>query len=409
MSPLQQEAEWAYQTALGKGLILPEDTAVLFHSWQAHHQYLTHLSEAFAHPQALHAVAIKTQPHRDILKQVVAWGFGLEAASMEEVQLALKAGCPSSRIVFDSPVKTREEIAFCQDQLPGIRFNVNSLEELSRLPVDPNFPVGIRINPMVETGAPSVYHVSHNESKFGVPLAEREAILDAVMQFPVVQLHVHSGSSMARIDSAVEAIASVVALAKEANLRLASAGLSRRIETIDIGGGLLPEVLGNATSKMEAYATALKKQCPDLWDFGLITEFGQWTYFYTGYASSTVEYAVQRGATRLAYVHLGADFLLRDAYVKPRGIQFCPVGDAATRPAVLTDIAGPLCFAGDYLEKGISLPKLEEGDVLLLLNTWSNAYALWSRHCSRTIPKVLGVDFAQKHMTILSPRSNPFL
>ena len=37
MSPLQQEAEWAYQTALGKGLILPEDTAVLFHSWQAHH------------------------------------------------------------------------------------------------------------------------------------------------------------------------------------------------------------------------------------------------------------------------------------------------------------------------------------------------------------------------------------
>jgi len=409
MNTLREEALWAVEAARHEGWIGEGDTSVLFHSWTQQKRYLDHLTTAFSHPRALHAVAIKTQPHVEILRRVVAWGYGLEAASMEEVQLARKAGCPPERIVFDSPVKTRREIEQCQEELHGIRFNVNTLEELHRLPSRPHFPVGIRINPMVETGAPSVYHVSHDESKFGVPIAQKSALLEAILAFPVTQLHVHSGSSMARTESAVSAIRSVVDLAQEANGLLANAGLERRIDTLDIGGGLMPEILTDSPSAMMAYAQALRGTCPELWNYQLITEFGQWSYFYTGYAFSDVEYAVQRGGTRVAYVHLGADFLLRDAYVKPRGIEFIPLGDAAKRPIVRTDMAGPLCFAGDYLQKEVLLPQLEEGDGLLMLYTGSNAYALWSRHCSRTIPAVLGVDSEAREIRRLSPRSNPFI
>jgi diaminopimelate decarboxylase len=409
MNTLREEALWAVEAARHEGWIGEGDTSVLFHSWTQQKRYLDHLTTAFSHPRALHAVAIKTQPHVEILRRVVAWGYGLEAASMEEVQLARKAGCPPERIVFDSPVKTRREIEQCQEELHGIRFNVNTLEELHRLPSRPHFPVGIRINPMVETGAPSVYHVSHDESKFGVPIAQKSALLEAILAFPVTQLHVHSGSSMARTEWAVSAIRSVVDLAQEANGLLANAGLERRIDTLDIGGGLMPEILTDSPSAMMAYAQALRGTCPELWNYQLITEFGQWSYFYTGYAFSDVEYAVQRGGTRVAYVHLGADFLLRDAYVKPRGIEFIPLGDAAKRPIVRTDMAGPLCFAGDYLQKEVLLPQLEEGDGLLMLNTGSNAYALWSRHCSRTIPAVLGVDSEAREIRRLSPRSNPFI
>ena len=409
MNTLREEALWAVEAARHEGWIGEGDTSVLFHSWTQQKRYLDHLTTAFSHPRALHAVAIKTQPHVEILRRVVAWGYGLEAASMEEVQLARKAGCPPERIVFDSPVKTRREIEQCQEELHGIRFNVNTLEELHRLPSRPHFPVGIRINPMVETGAPSVYHVSHDESKFGVPIAQKSALLEAILAFPVTQLHVHSGSSMARTESAVSAIRSVVDLAQEANGLLANAGLERRIDTLDIGGGLMPEILTDSPSAMIAYAQALRGTCPELWNYQLITEFGQWSYFYTGYAFSDVEYAVQRGGTRVAYVHLGADFLLRDAYVKPRGIEFIPLGEAAKRPIVRTDMAGPLCFAGDYLQKEVLLPQLEEGDGLLMLNTGSNAYALWSRHCSRTIPAVLGVDSEAREIRRLSPRSNPFI
>jgi diaminopimelate decarboxylase len=51
------------------------------------------------------------------------------------------------------------------------------------------------------------------------------------------------------------------------------------------------------------------------------------------------------------------------------------------------DIAGPLCFAGDYLGHGVVLPKgIQEGHYLFIDHTGANTYALWSRHCSRTLP-----------------------
>ena len=447
VSPLKEEALWALKKAKAESMIGPDDTSAIFHSLNTHRKYLTHLTAAFeSHPQSLHAIAIKTNPHPAILKQVVEWGFGLESASMEEVQLAIQAGCPYRKIVFDSPVKTKREIKLCHDTMPGMLVNANSLEELKRMPNVPNFVLGLRINPMVDTGAPGMFHVSSNESKFGVPLKEHDAILNAIVKYPITALHLHSGTAMSNLDSAVGAIKSIVALAKEANklLKIVGArandsgtggGHSRCIDTIDNGGGLRPEILNNSNmSRMEYYASALRKQCPDLWqDFKLVTEFGQWSYFYSGYAYSEIEYAIQRDRTRIVYVHLGANFFLRDVYTnKCRALEFVPMNmstefrikpmvidmididndniiDNDFRPLARTDIAGPLCFAGDYIQKSVMMPRLEEEDGLLMLNVGSNAFGLWSRHCSRTIPMLIGVDEEQQTLTCMSQRFNPFL
>ncbi len=259
-----------------------------------------------------------------------------------------------------------------------------------------------------------MYQVSGDESKFGEPIANLTAILDAIVAAPIVALHVHSGSSMKDTQGALRALTRLRDLAIEANERLANAGLDRRITTLDVGGGLLPEFLSSEgeAPNMTAYTRELKAALPELWsDFSLVTEFGQWTHFHTGYALSDVEYVLQRGERQVAYVHLGADFLLRDAYVKPRGIAWVPLraGQVLPQGDCLTDLAGPLCFAGDYLEKGVVMPALQHGDELLFLGTGSNAYALWSRHTSRTIPAVYGVDYAARAVELLSPRTNPFL
>lgn len=191
-----------------------------------------------------------------------------------------------------------------------------------------------------------MFHVSSNESKFGVAITQREDIFSAILRFPITQLHVHSGTAMSNLDSAVDAVKALVALAEEANANLKAAGIDRVIDSIDIAGGLRPEILSSSkTSRMQYYASTIKKECPNLWDnFQLVTEFGQWSYFYSGYAYSRIEYAIQRGDSRIAYVHLGADFLLRDVYnKKPRGIDFIPVGTAiATREVVCTDISALL-------------------------------------------------------------------
>mmetsp|Transcript_5729 Transcript_5729/g.13710 ORF Transcript_5729/g.13710 Transcript_5729/m.13710 type:complete len:528 (-) Transcript_5729:197-1780(-) len=421
VSPTKEEALWALEQAKERDMVGPEDTALIFHSWTTHRKYLTHLKEAFGHDNANHAIAVKTNPHPAILAQLVDWGFGLECASMEEVYLALNAGCPGPNIVFDSPVKTKHEIRICHENpdLHGILVNVNSLEELERIPENPNFVVGLRINPLVDTGTPEIFQVSGNESKFGTPICDKDAIMEAIAKYPVTQLHVHSGTAMEDLSEAVGAIKSVVDFGLEANEMLTAKGIDRQIVGVDIGGGLRPEILGDENSdygadlsRMQYYVNELRKAAPALFEPGmkLVTEFGQWSYFYSGYVYSQIEYTLQREQTHVAYIHLGADMFLRDVYTgKCRGIDFVPVGEAANRPETLTDIAGPLCFAGDYLRQHVMMPAFEEGDELLMLNTGSNAYGLWSRHCSRTTPQVIGVDRHSETLTVMSPRRNPHL
>ena len=133
-SSIIDEAKWSWRNAVSMGLIDEDDTSVLFQSWDRLKLYTQHLIDSFSHPNALHAVAIKTQPHPKVLERIVDWGLGLEAASMEEVKKALNAGVSPNKIVFDSPVKTKKEILYCHEKVKGIRLNVNSIEELNRIP-----------------------------------------------------------------------------------------------------------------------------------------------------------------------------------------------------------------------------------------------------------------------------------
>ena len=102
----------------------------------------------------------------------------------------------------------------------------------------------------------------------------------------------------------------------------------------------------------------------------------------------------------MAFLHLGADLFMRDVYtgsdedfpyevavVRPDGSTWTNGQDSAATRA--HDLVGPLCFAGDVLARGIELPQLHEGDWLVMAGTGANTYGLWSRHCSRTIPKVV--------------------
>ncbi|MBM3184869.1 MAG: hypothetical protein FJZ67_01095 [Bacteroidetes bacterium] len=408
---IDKEADWTLKKVIDLNLLCEEDTAIICQSWNNLDRYLNHLKDCFS-KNTLHAIAIKTNPHPEVLKHIVNFGFGLEAASIEEVLMAKSAGVTNDKIVFDSPVKTRREINFCQENLPGIRLNVNSFDELKRIPEHPNFILGVRINPVLDVGSPSLYNVSADESKFGIPISEKQDLLNAILEYPITQLHLHSGSSMVIMKSSVLAVEKLYKLAEEANQVLAENKISRRIESLDIGGGLPPEVLDSeSNSIMNKYAEALKKQLPNLEKFQLITEFGQWVHFYSGYAFSQIEYVLKRGEKKLVYIHLGADYLLRDAYSKPRGIAFKTYSQNGIPKNGIQkkyDIAGPLCFAGDYLVKNENLSKPQEGDWLALLNTGSNSFGLWSRHCSRSIPKVVGVDFENEKIEIISERKNLF-
>jgi diaminopimelate decarboxylase len=409
---IKENAHWAFRNAATNSLISKDDSALIFQSWDDLKFNLNQLRSIFDHANAIHAIAIKTNPHPSVLAKIISWGFGLEAASMEEVEMAIKAGATPNKIVFDSPVKRRSEIEKCNNELRGLILNVNSLEELKRIPDNPNFTLGIRINPSMEMDSPEIYSVSNNESKFGVPIIEKEALLNVILSHPIQQLHIHAASQMKDLTKAVFAVRELLDLAIEANILLEKKGIERRILTLDIGGGLAAEKYGNV-EKMSEYVKMLKETCPELWDFELITEFGQWCHTNSGFIFSEIEYTFKRGNKQIAFIHLGADYFMRDAYTVARDFDIIALNNEGEEnnsdEKYLHDIAGPLCFAGDYVLKGVKLPILNEHDWLGILGTGANTLGLWSRHCSRTLPKVIGFSRENKLIEILSERINPFL
>ena len=81
-----------------------KDTALLITDVCVLTQRLDLLTQAF--PEGTrHAVAIKTNPHKQMLATILAHGFDLEAASIEEVELALEAGAGPHNIclLYTSP------------------------------------------------------------------------------------------------------------------------------------------------------------------------------------------------------------------------------------------------------------------------------------------------------------------
>lgn len=369
----------------------PADTAILITDLQILLRQLNLLKEVFP-AGTRHAVAIKTNPHKAMLSTILAHGFDLEAASIEEVDLAISAGAAPDRIVFDSPVKTRAEIERCAAS-HDMQINANMLCELNRYPVKSRCQLGLRINPSVDTGAPELYAVSTDESKFGVPMAQRAEILSACLEYPIKALHMHSGSQMSDLSAQLQAIQELFELADAIDSHRANHGNPQRIEMINIGGGL-PAESDAEQPRMREYARGVCSVLARNKTRKLRTEFGQWTHRDAGSALTRVEYVGDEAVPNV-FVHLGADLFTRHIYAPSRPLALRVIDQLGKEKSGKTqtcNIAGPLCFAGDYLARAIELPTISEGDWLLISGVGANTYGLWSRHCSRSLPKVVALE-----------------
>lgn len=342
---------------------------------------------------SLHAIAIKTCDHPKVLKHIIEQGFGLEAASFEEVILAKEAGADNAKIVFDSPVKTVEEILYCHDNLSGILLNANSINELERYPSNFNGKIGLRINPLVDLEISNLFNVSKQNSKFGVPLSKKDEIIKACLKYDEVAcLHMHIGSDIKNFDKNILAFKKIIALAKEINLQRTQKGIDNKIDTIDIGGGIDFDLEDEKSAMTVVNFTAQINQIlNDAQPFKLITEYGKFVHKDCSFAVSNIEYVIKNEApiAHAAFLHLGADLFVRKVYSSlnikyPYSIIYKDSGKV--KENILYNIVGPLCFAGDVLYENESIPELQEGDKFVMYNIGANTYSMWSDHCNRKKP-----------------------
>jgi diaminopimelate decarboxylase len=395
------------RSALSQGIIRQEDTAAIFYDLDFLAARITHLTRCFPE-NTLHGLAIKANPLQKIMKYAreISPNVGVEAASIGEVNLALQTGYQPGQVVFDSPVKTMDELRFAISA--GIHLNIDNLSELERvksivmLAGSPPLTgsAGLRINPQIGVGAIAESSVAGEYSKFGVPikffLPEIQA---AFLSCPwLTGVHLHVGSQGCPVSMLTDGIGVLYDFVTELNVRRLLLGFPP-ISIFDIGGGLPVSYLSGVTPPpMEEYVAQIALRAPQLLNpsaFKLITEFGRWTYTNAGWTVSRVEYVKRDPAINTAMLHVGADLFVREC-LNPKDWQheysvYDREGKLRTgRDVHAYNLAGPLCFSGDIIAKNVTLPRVEEGDYLVIHDTGSYTFSMWSRYNSRLTPRIAG-------------------
>ncbi|WP_060179936.1 diaminopimelate decarboxylase [Streptomyces sp. IMTB 1903] len=358
------------------------------------------LTSAFAHALApgtpvLHAFAVKAAPLVPVLRLLAAAGLGCEVASPGELALARAAGVPADRTVLDSPAKTAAELR--EALALGIAVNADNRQELERLDAlvaaaPTASPIGVRINPQTGAGAIAALSTATSTSKFGVALRDpgaREWLVRAFLDRPwLTRLHVHSGSQGVPLELIAQGVRELHALAEEVN---AAAG-RRRIDTLDIGGGLPVDFTSDEAAPTYArYVAVLREAVPALFDgsYGLVTEFGRSLLAKHGLVLARVEYTKDSGSRPIALTHAGVQLATRTAYAPAawpvRILPYDAKGAPKAGRPVAQDVAGPACFAGDLLATARELPPLAPGDLIGVPDT--GAYFFTAHYGYNSLPR----------------------
>ncbi|AZI41395.1 diaminopimelate decarboxylase [Deinococcus psychrotolerans] len=307
--------------------------------------------------------AMKANPNLSLLRRFRSAGVGFECVSAGELARAVKAGASGEHILVNGPAKSDEEYA--EGGRLGATFIVDRGEEVALLP--PSSRALVRVNPALSVSTHDHLATGAGSSKFGVPLSEVAAVVEALKAagHTARGLHVHIGSAIR------DAGDFAAAFAKLSELR-PSVG---ELEVLDVGGGWsldadLHGIAGQARQAAEVFGA-------QLW-----AEPGRYLVAGAGVLLSTVVGSKQTGRD-FVLLDAGMTELIRPMlYGAVQPIRALWQGDQ-TKPY---DLAGPACESGDVLAHDVPLPTPQRGGVLALLEAGAYGAAMSSNYLSRPRP-----------------------
>jgi diaminopimelate decarboxylase len=343
------------------------------------------LAGAVAGFAAIH-YSIKANPNPEIIRLLLAEGAGVEIASIGEYRTARQAGADPSRILFAGPGKRRAELE--ETVRDGIgEIHLESWEEIATLEAvaaaaGQRVAVAIRINPIAEVQGGAM-RMGGKPAPFGFDEEEADAVVGRIAasdQLDLTGVHLFAGTQI--LDAAV--------LAAQWRHGLDVAGriarhLGRPLKTVDLGGGLgIPYFQGETALDLGALKAAIpgliaaKSADALLRDVSVVIEPGRYLVGPSGiYLSSVIAAKVSRGQRFLVvdggmHHHLAASGNLGQVIKRDYPLVAANrMGAAAGEPAA---VVGPLCTPLDTLARKASLPLLEAGDLVAILQ--SGAYGV---------------------------------
>jgi diaminopimelate decarboxylase len=337
--------------------------------------------------------AVKACSTLGVLGVLVQLGAGADIVSVGELYRWLRAGGSAEHVVFSGVGKTESEMKTALEAGIGC-FNVESGEELVVLDsvarsLGKRAPISIRVNPDVDPETHPYISTGLKQNKFGVSMAEAPALFrDAAKRagLQVIGVDFHIGSQLTKTSPFTDAIARLVALVQG----LAKDGIELR--HVDIGGGLgIDYGKGDGVPPSPAeYGAAVKAALAPLTSLGVtvMTEPGRVIVGNAGALISRVLYRKHNEAKHFTIVDAAMNDLMRPALYN----SFHPMKPVRNpeRPAIKTDIVGPICETGDFFARDRELPALDAGELLWIGAAGAYGAAMASNYNTRPrAPEVL--------------------
>jgi len=339
------------------------------------------ITDAFRDARVKIYYACKALTNINILKLFRSMGSGLDAVSLQEVKLGLKAGFDPRDILYTPNCVSIEEIE--QAAGLGVRINIDNIAVLEEFGHrhGPGIPVCIRINPHIMAGAHQKVSTGHIDSKFGISVYQMPHVHRIVEtnQMKVEGIHMHTGSD----------ILDVEVFSRATEIMFRTAAEFGELEYIDFGSGFkVPYRVDDVETDVEALGEHLSarfnKFCKDYGkDLTLIFEPGKFLVSEAGYFVARVNVIKQTTSTVFAGLDTGLNHFIRpmfyDAYhdiinvSKPEG---------KTR---IYTVVGYICET-DTFGWNRKITEASEGDYLLFRNAGAYCYAMSSNYNSRFRP-----------------------
>lgn len=332
--------------------------------------------------------AVKANANPGILRIIREAGLGADCVSGGEIEACMRAGFPSSKIVYAGVGKSDWEINLGLDN-DIFCFNVESIPELEVINELASAKgkvarVAFRLNPNVGAHTHANITTGLAENKFGIDMRDMLTVIEEASRLEHVKcvgLHFHIGSQILDMGD-FEALCNRV---NELQSELERHRIT--VEHINVGGGLGVDYqhpnrvsIPDFKAYFDTYAKKLKLRPGQTLHF----ELGRAVVAQCGSLITRTLYIKKGTVKQFCIVDAGFTDLIRpalyQAYHKIENI-------TSDEPTETYDVVGPICESTDVFAKQIDLNCCHRGDLIAIRSAGAYGEIMASQYNCRSLPK----------------------
>ena len=339
------------------------------------------LRNAFINIDNLHInYAAKALSNINILKIMKDVGCGIDAVSIQEVELALYVGFKTDQIFYTPSGVELSEIKKALKL--GVQINIDNISALKKIAENlSSVKLGIRINPNVRAGGNSKISVGDSESKFGLNTSEIQEAKKIISEnnISINGLHIHTGSDIEDINSFLKACDFVFEQAEG----------FKELEFLDFGSGFKVKYFENDS---ETDVIELGKRLGDKFlkfnakrknKVRMHIEPGKFLVSECGYFLTKVNYVNNRTNKNFIHVNSGLNHFVRPMFY---GSKHAIENISSNSEEIKNySVVGYICET-DTFSENVKLKKTQEGDILCFKNAGAYCFSMSSNYNSRFKP-----------------------